>query len=72
MDKVRIRELMQKTHNLTSVASIKRLKIINDLGHANSEAMEMHKQKLERRTLKNYEAVLEDMRGQLEVSQKTL
>jgi hypothetical protein len=72
MDKVRIRELLQKTHNLTSVASIKRLKIINDLGHANSEAMEMHKQKLERRTLKNYEAVLEDMRGQLEVSQKTL
>jgi hypothetical protein len=54
------------------VASIKRLKIINDLGHANSEAMEMHKQKLERRTLKNYEAVLEDMRGQLEASQKTL
>jgi hypothetical protein len=72
MDKVRIRELLQKTHNLTSVASIKRLKIINDLGHANSEAMEMHKQKLERRTLKNYEAVLEDMRGQLEASQKTL
>jgi len=65
MDKVKIRELLQKTKNLTSQASIKRFKIINDLGHANSLAMDQHKQKLERRALKNYEAVLEDLRVQL-------
>lgn len=74
MDKVKIRELLQKTNKLTSQASIKRFKIINDLGHANSVALEQHKQKLEKRTLKNYEAVLEDLRGELSnaLSGKTL
>lgn len=65
MDKVRLRSLLDQQQNLTSTASLKRYKIINDLGQPNSQALEMHKLKLERRTLKNYESVLVDLQEQI-------
>jgi nucleoside-triphosphatase THEP1 len=50
---------------ITSTAVKKKLQIAGDLGTANSTAIERLKQKLEEKTLKNYETVLEDVRKQL-------
>ena len=47
---------------LTSIASKKRVLIANEL---HNPAIDKLKQKLEERTLKNYENVLEDVRKQL-------
>ena len=53
---------MDDPRTLTSIASKKRVQIANEL---QNPAIDRLKQKLEERTLKNYENVLEDVRKQL-------